>query len=298
MTLREALAEGRTRLQAAGVADASLDARLLLAAATKLDMASLIARDREALPADASARYESYMARRASGEPIARILDEASFWGLAFKLNAATLVPRPDTETLVETVLECARALPPDIVICDLGTGSGAIVVALLSELPEARAVATDISDAALEIARANAEMHGVAERIRFACVDFADGPRGPFDVVVANPPYIRSSAIEGLPREVRVYDPRAALDGGKDGLDAYRVILARAGRLLRSGGVLAFEVGYDQGESVAALCRGAELSEVAVRRDLAGRERVVIARATLSEAGVKAAKKALGKVG
>jgi len=297
MILREALAEGRARLRAAGVEEAPLDARRLLEAAAKLDMATLISRDGDEFPAGSAARYESYLARRAMGEPVARILGQASFWGLAFKLNEATLVPRPDTETLVEAALAKARAMAPEITLCDLGTGSGAIVVALLSELPQARAVATDISEKALEMARANAHMHGVADRIRFERVDFVSGPVGPFDIVVANPPYIKSGVIAGLSREVREHDPRAALDGGADGLSAYRAILARRQKLLRSGAALVIEVGYDQGESVAALCRAAGLADVSVRCDLAGHQRVVIASETLWKASPDAAKKALGKV-
>lgn len=295
MTFGDALVEGRAALAPCG---GSSDARLLLAAAAGIDTTALIARDSETIPAVAKARYDTYLKRRAAGEAVARILGEAEFWGLALKLNAATLVPRPDTETLVEVALEAARQLPPTITICDLGTGSGAIVVALLTELPKARAVATDISKEALEMARENAATHGVADRIRFEQVGFAEGPDGPFGIVVSNPPYIRSDVIADLPVEVRQHDPRAALDGGADGLDAYRAILSRRGSLVAPGGFLALEVGYDQGESVALLCRQADLREVAVRRDLAGHGRVVIASETLSGTNRKAAKKALGKVG
>jgi release factor glutamine methyltransferase len=231
------------------------------------------------------------------GEPVARILGHAEFWGLDFKLNPATLVPRPDTETLVEAVLEGVRRFPETLTLCDLGTGSGAIAIALLTELEEAQAVATDISEEALAAARANAEAHHVVERMRFVNVDFADGPEGPCDVVVANPPYIRSGAIAELPAEVNEHDPRVALDGGPDGLAAYRAILRRAESLLADHGFFAFEVGYDQGESVAALCRETGLSDVLIRRDLAGRERVVTGRQTFLGANPKVAKKALGKV-
>ncbi len=295
MTYAEALAKGRAAL--ASVADASLDARLLLAAAAGFDMAALVSRSGDGMPAIAQARYDAHLKRRSSGEPVARILGRAEFWGLDLKLNSATLVPRPDTETLVEVVLENAHRLPAAPTICDLGTGSGAIAIALLSELREARAVATDISAEALAAARLNAEAHGVAGRVSFLNVGFAEGPDGPFDVVVSNPPYIRSEAISGLPKEVREHDPRVALDGGEDGLAAYRAILSRVGTLLASGGLIAFEVGYDQGESVAALCRDAGLSDVAVRCDLSGHERVVSGRQTVFGTNPKMAKKALGKV-
>ncbi len=296
MTYAEALVEGRAALKTAGT-DAARDARLLLAAAAELDMAELVARSGDTLPAIAQARFSAYLKRRSAGEPVARILGYAEFWGLDFKLNAATLVPRPDTETLVEAVLEEARRFQPTLKLCDLGTGSGAIAIALLTELKEARAVATDISEEALAAARANAEAHHVADRVRFVKVDFAEGPEGPFDIVVANPPYIRSAAIAELSAEVNEHDPLAALDGGPDGLAAYRAILRRAGSLLTEHGFFAFEVGHDQGESVAALCRETGLSDVLIRRDLAGRERVVTGRQTFLGANRKVAKKALGKV-
>ncbi len=298
MTYGQALAEGRATLASRDVAGAAFDARVLLAAAAQIDMAALIARSGEALPAVARAKYDAYLKRRVDGEPVARILGEAEFWGLRFKLNAATLVPRADTETLVEAVLEEARRrFRSGLTICDLGTGSGAIVVALLSALPQARAVATDIAEEALRAARANAKMHGVAERISFVNVDFRTGPEGPFDIVVSNPPYVASGAIAGLQREVREHDPRRALDGGADGLDAYRAILLRIGNLVAEGGLVALEVGEGQSEAVAALCRKGGLSEVAVRADLAGRARVVTAMRSLPGVNLKAAKKALGKV-
>jgi release factor glutamine methyltransferase len=297
MTYGEALLDGRKALVSVGEA-AARDARLLLAAALGLDAAALIARSGDAIPEVAEARYRSYLKRRGEGEPVARILGHAEFWGLKLQLDRATLVPRPDTETSVEAVLEAAKKLPPGITICDLGTGSGAIVIALLKELEGARAVATDISAEALAVARANAETHGVADRVTFVNVGFADGPKARFDIVVSNPPYIRRGAIRKLSREVREHDPLLSLDGGPDGLDCYRAILARAGSLLAASGVLVLEVGYDQADSVAALCRKAGLSRIGFRRDLAGHRRVVIAERTAVGANPKVAKKALGKVG
>jgi release factor glutamine methyltransferase len=298
MTYGEALAEGRAALERSGVASPALDARLLLAAASGVDMAALIAGSGDALPELAHATFEDHLRRRVEGEPVARIVGETEFWGLRIGLNAATLVPRPDTETLVEAVLqEARRGFPPDITICDLGTGSGAIAIALLRELPRAHAVATDISEEALSMARANAERLGVLPRLNLRKTSFTEGPDGPFDVVVCNPPYIRSDVIPTLEREVR-FDPRAALDGGPDGLAAYRAILARVEELVGKGGLLAFEVGHDQSESVSALCRAAGLSGVTIVKDLAGMSRVVMARQSLSEAIPEAPKKALGKVG
>ncbi len=232
-TYGEALVQARASLKKAGVASAALDARLLLSAASGLDMAALIARGRDDLPPVAQAAFEDHMERRLKGEPVARILGEKEFWGLPIKLGKAALVPRPETETLVEVVLaEIEGRFCPGVTICDLGTGSGAILVALLKELPEARGLGTDISEEALTVARLNAERHRVDGRARFERVSFAQGPGAysggvSFDVVVANPPYIRSDAIDSLQPEVRDHDPPAALDGGADGLDAYRAILA-----------------------------------------------------------------------
>jgi release factor glutamine methyltransferase len=297
-TYGEALSNARATLSEAGVENAGLDARLLLAAASRLDMAALIAHGREDLPAVAQTAFDHHMRRRLKGEPVARILGEKEFWGLPLAVGPSVLVPRPDTETLVEVVLaEMQRRLPGDVMICDLGTGSGAILIALLTALPDARGKATDISPEALAMARLNAERHRVASRVEFEQADFAAGPDGPFHVVVANPPYIRSHVIAKLRAEVRDHDPSIALDGGPDGLAAYGAILKRIDSLLVGGGLLGFEVGHDQGDSVAALCRDNGLGEVRVHPDLTGTGRVVTAVRTISGTTADAEKKALGKV-
>jgi release factor glutamine methyltransferase len=299
-TYGAALAAGRKALESGGVENAALDARLLLSAAAGLDMAALIARDRDPLPSLAAAAFNAQLKRRLLGEPVARILGEKEFWGLPFLVNEATLVPRPETETLVEAVLDEARrrAFAPGLTICDLGTGSGAILIALLTELPQARGVATDISAPALDIARRNAEQLGLAARIAFRHADFAEGPDGPFDVIVTNPPYIRSKAIAGLQGEVRNYDPILALDGGSDGLSAYRSILARAPASLAKGGFLALEIGHDQSAEISEMCEGAGFGDVAFRCDLAGVKRVVIASVIMPESRPGVSKKHLEKSG
>jgi release factor glutamine methyltransferase len=276
-----------------------LDARLLLADAAGLDMAALMARGDEALAELARTRFDAHIKARIGGKSIARILGHREFWGLSFGLNEATLEPRPETEILVEAVLaEVRLRFAPDLAICDLGTGSGAILIALLTELPEARGVGTDIAQAALDMAEMNADRLGVGSRARFALCEFSTGPYGLFDVIVSNPPYIRSAEIQGLAREVRDHDPHVALDGGPDGLAAYRTIIARAPELLAQNGLLALEVGYDQGEAVAALCRAGGWHDVAIRADLAGAGRVVTATANnASETRGKRAKKALGNL-
>jgi release factor glutamine methyltransferase len=299
-TYGEALAAGRAVLAEAGVRSAAVDARLLMGHASGLDAAALISRGREAVPALAEAAFRSHLNRRMAGEPVDRILGEKEFWGLRLELGPATLAPRPETETLVTAVLARARKeWPADLRICDLGTGSGAIVIALLAELPAARAVATDISAEALRIAGRNAERHGVADRACFEEIGFADGPAGPFEVVVSNPPYICSADIDALDREVRDFDPRAALDGGADGMDACRAILSRAPALLEAGGLMALEVGHDQAEAVGRLCRAHGMVDLSFENDLGGTARVVMATMP-SVPGVRrwASKKSLGNIG
>ena len=281
-TYGEALAAARAGLRQAGASSAALDARLLLGAAAGLGTAALIARSRDPIPPLAKATFDAHVRRRLAGEPVARIIGEKEFWGLAFALHPATLEPRPDTEILVDVVLaEARRRFPRDLSICDLGTGSGAIIVTLLAELPGAQGTATDVSEEALAIAQRNAERHGVAERLRFQLADFASGPDGAFDVVASNPPYVASGDIDRLDRAVRDFDPRAALDGGPDGLAAYRAIVGRLPARLAKGGLFVVETGHDQSDVVAGLCRGAGLDDVAIVPDLAGIGRVVRASAS-----------------
>jgi len=282
-TYGTALAEARAALVRAGIESASLDARLLLADASGLDAAALISRSSDVLPPLAHAAFSNHLKRRENGEPVARIVGAAEFWGLSLAVSSDTLIPRPETETLVEAVLaEARRSYPAAIRICDLGTGSGAIVIALLSELHQAYAVATDSCEGALRIAENNADHHGVGSRIKFELADFAEGPAGTFDIVVSNPPYIRSAEIAYLQHEVRGFDPRAALDGGSDGLAAYRAIIGRADELLAKGGLLALEIGHDQGRAVVGICREAGLAAPRIEQDLGRRDRVVIARARI----------------
>jgi release factor glutamine methyltransferase len=281
LNIGAALADARARLAAAGLDNAALDARLLLAAATGRETARLIADSREPLGEAAMSRFAAMLERRLKREPVARIVGEKEFWGLPIGVNAATLVPRPETEILVEAALDAIRDFHPaqPIHICDLGTGSGAILLALLSELPRARGTATDICAEALAQARRNAERLGLADRIRFELSDFCDGPAGPFELVVSNPPYVRRQDIAGLASEVRRFDPTTALDGGADGLDAYRVIARRLPQLLSAAGVAVLEVGAGQAEAVAALLEAQGLETGDLRRDLAGIPRAVVVR-------------------
>jgi release factor glutamine methyltransferase len=217
-------------------------------------------------PAEAQA-IAALAARRRAHEPVARILGRKEFWGLPLRLNAETLVPRPETETVVEAAL--ATVVSPTR-IADLGTGTGALLLALLTELPAACGVGTDISATALACARENAVALGLAARASFVACDYAAGLAAPVERLVANPPYVARSDIAALPPEVRDFDPRRALDGGVDGLDGYRAIIADARRVLAPGGALVLELGFGQGEAVASSC-AAGLAAAGTRQDLAG---------------------------
>jgi release factor glutamine methyltransferase len=263
------------RLEANGNQSAELDARILVGHALGLDLTGVIAAAGRPVAAAEAVQIEDFARRRLDGEPVARILGFKEFWGLPLQLSVDTLVPRPDTETLVELALEILRGEPrPDRRwrIADIGTGSGAILLALLSELSWACGVGTDISVAALRTARSNAAQLGFAPRATFVACDYAAALPGPFDLIVSNPPYIRSAEIAGLGAEVRHHDPRLALDGGADGLAAYRAIAPEAVRLLAAGGVLAMELGYGQSADVEALMTAAGLTlERPPKADLAG---------------------------
>jgi len=266
-----------------GLAAPELDARLLVGYALGLDHAGLAAQAGARLADDEAHAIAALAARRLGREPVARILGRKEFWGLPLQLNAETLVPRPETETVVEAALAAletgglrSRALR----VADLGTGSGALVIALVSELPAAFGVGTDVSIAALGCARDNAAALGLAERAAFVACDYGAALNGPFDLVVCNPPYVARGEIAALAPEVRDFDPRRALDGGPDGLDAYRVIAADARRLLAPDGVLVAELGAGQGDAVTRLVTAAGLRLCGPPRcDLSGVARALVMR-------------------
>jgi release factor glutamine methyltransferase len=268
------------RFRARAVDSAELDARMLIGAALDLDLTGLIAAAARPVTPDEAVRVEDFARRRLAGEPVARILGIKEFWGLPLQLSSATLVPRPDTETVVELALEIWRAeRHPDrrLRIADIGTGSGAILLALLSELPEACGIGTDISLAALRTASGNAAHLGFTPRAAFVACDYAAALSGVFDLVVSNPPYIRSAEIAGLASEVRAYDPPAALDGGADGLDAYRALIPQAVALLAPRGALVVEAGLGQSGQIQGLMTAAGLTlKWPPKADLAGVPRAV----------------------
>ncbi|WP_291687468.1 peptide chain release factor N(5)-glutamine methyltransferase [Bradyrhizobium sp.] len=265
------------------IESAELDARILVGAALGLDLTGMIAAANRHLTSEEAARLENFARRRLDGEPVARILGTREFWGLPLKLSAATLVPRPDTETVVELALEMLRAAPrphQPLRIADIGTGSGAILLALLSELPDAFGVGTDISEDALQTARSNAVGLKLVDRTGFVACDYAAALSGPFGLIVSNPPYIRSAEIAGLATEVSGHDPHAALDGGMDGLDAYRALIPQAARLLAPAGVLVVEVGQGQSADIEGFMTASGLTlPVPAKADLAGIRRAVVGR-------------------
>ena len=269
------------RFAAAGIDSAELDARLLVGAALQLDLTGLIASASRPLDESEAAQLEARVARRLSGEPIARILGLKEFWGLPLRLSHATLVPRPDTETVVEQALAMVRPAPAgQIRIIDIGTGSGAILLALLSELSDAFGVGTDVSPAALATARSNARDLGLVSRASFVACDYAAALSGRFDLIVSNPPYIRTSDIPNLACDVRDHDPHAALDGGRDGFDAYRALIPQAASLLKVGGGLVLESGLGQAGEIEALMTQAGLKVTGPpKADLGGILRAVAAR-------------------
>ena len=279
------LREAAERLRAAGVPTPRLDAECLLAAAFGCNRAALYGR-REVVPAEAASRFAALLGRRAAREPIAYLTGIREFWSLPLKVTPAVLVPRPETERLVEAVLDCLKASASGpLTVADVGTGSGAIAIALAVELREARVFAVDVSPGALAVAAENARRFRVDRRVTFLQGDwtaplFAAGLAGQFDALVANPPYIPTAELAALDPEIVRFEPRLALDGGPDGLAFHRELAATAPRLLRPGGWLALEVGAGQAEAVRALLAAAPgLAVHPGVRDLAHRDRVSLAR-------------------
>lgn len=289
-TINEALKEAAAVLRAAGVEEPRREAASLLTHASGRDRAFLFTHDDERLADEDLARFRRAVARRAAGEPAQYITGRQEFYGLEFEVTPDVLIPRPETELLVETALELLRDERAPFV-CDVGTGSGCVVVALLHELQDARAVALDISPAALRVAARNAARHGVADRLtllRSDCFDAlrADAHRADthdadtrFRVIVSNPPYIPERDIDGLQREVRDHEPRAALTPGGDGLGVIRRLVTESPDFLLPGGHLLFEIGFDQHAQVAALINPRVWQQLDTRRDLQGIARTVVLR-------------------
>ena len=289
VTTAEALAAAARALGAAGVPEARREAGSLLAHATGRDRTYLLTHDDEPLSHEHLSAYREAVRRRAAGEPLQYIRGSQEFYGLDFEVTPDVLIPRPETELLVETALALTRgAAAPRF--CDVGTGSGCVAVSLLNERPDARCIAVDISAAALAVARRNAARHGVLGRLELLVSDCFDAlagrppageqvPAEPFDLVASNPPYVAEDALAGLQREVRDHEPRVALTPGGDGLAVIRRLVSEAPRFVKPGGHLLMEIGYDQHERVASLLDPGVWTLLDIRPDLQGIPRVVALR-------------------
>mgnify|MGYP000708334595 FL=1 len=271
MTYREAVEFGTKCLTDAGVPDAALDAWYLLQMVCRIERSYYYVHGEEDITQDAQKEYEIAVQKRAEHIPLQYIIGEQEFMGLRFKVNSNVLIPRQDTETLVEQVLKIVK---PGMKVLDLCTGSGCVLISVLKNAPELTGMGSDISKTALLVAKENAKLHEVdAEWVRS---DLFDNITETFDVIMANPPYIPTGEILSLMPEVRDFEPENALDGGADGLDFYRKIAGQVKDYLNPGGYVYMEIGYDQGEAVSELMRNAGFTEVEVIKDLAQNDRVV----------------------
>jgi release factor glutamine methyltransferase len=276
LTLLKAWQDARRRLEQAGLSGPVIDARMLVEAAAEATRADIVTDPYRALSPEQEARLADYLARREHREPVSHILGRKGFWKIMLQVNANVLTPRPDTETVLDVVLKDFPEHAPWNVL-DLGVGSGAILLAILAERPAARGLGVDVSEEAIAVARDNAAALGLAGRTALLRGDWTAGlAEANFDLVVSNPPYIATEVIATLEPEVARYEPRIALDGGADGLDAYRVLAPEILRVLKPGGRFAVEIGYDQKDAVEALFHEAGAAEVRTVRDLADRDRVV----------------------
>jgi len=281
MDVGHAVKDLTRRFQAAGIETARLDARVLLAHVMEISAERVFGYPETVLTDAQISCLSSLSERRSNREPLARVVGEKEFWSLPFQLSNDTLVPRPETETVVEAVLDQLVNRHAAVRVLDMGTGSGCLLISLLSELSYGVGVGVDISDGALRIAKENASRNGVGERAQFIqndwCQGLADVVDDNFDIIISNPPYIPFSEIETLEPEVSKHEPRRALDGGEDGLDFYRSLLHDTQNLLGPTGVLALEIGWDQAASVEDLGRREGLRLLDKRRDLAGIARCVV---------------------
>lgn len=279
VSVSEALHHLVQSFRTGGVEEAEADARVLIGHALHLDRARLVAQSDRILEAREVTVISALATRRLRREPVSRIVGQKEFWSLPISVTPDVLVPRPETETVVEAALDFVMRSGlrlEKLRVLDIGTGSGVLLLALLNELKNAIGTGTDVSSAALDVASANAARCRLDSRCNFVVCDIATGVEGPFDLIVSNPPYIAHDEIETLAPEVRDYDPQIALDGGQDGLDAYRSIAGDAKRILAPGGRLFVELGAGQDEQVRALFTKAGLSPGIPRKDLAGIPRVL----------------------
>lgn len=282
VTIAGALNDARRVLAAAGVPNPRLEARVLVSHALDIGMETVMGHPERRVPCGRKADLNAVVNRRARREPMAYIIGSHEFWSLPFRVTPDTLVPRPDTETLVEAALDWIGKRRTGIRILDLGTGSGCLLLALLSELTEAWGVGVDASLGALRVARRNAADLGLARHAGFIQSDWASAVEGPFDIVVSNPPYIADADFADLAPEVVQFEPRSALSGGADGLAAYGAMIPQLGRLLAPGGAAFLEIGAGAGSDVTQLVRSQGFQDVEIKDDLAGISRCVRIIATI----------------
>lgn len=278
MTLGEALRTTERTLMEAGIESAAVDARILVAHAARVPRARLVLEPERPLSDDAALRASCYAARRVKHEPVALITRHRGFWTLELQVNRSTLVPRPDSETLVQAALDHCSDKNGAYRVLDLGTGTGCLLLAFLAERPNATGLGVDLSARAVKLARANARSAGLDTRAEFAVGDWGQGTEGRFDLILTNPPYVRDGEWAGLEEDVRLYEPKSALLAGADGLDAYRALIGDVARLLAADGIFLGEVGQGQAGAVATLLERSGLAVVDVRRDIGGIERCVSA--------------------
>lgn len=276
-TFDAAIAAAVRRLEDAGVAEPRRDARLLLADLLECDVATVIAWPERCLDAETKAAFEARVARRGAREPVSRILGQREFWSLPFLLSPETLDPRPDSELLVASLLEEVEDRTAPLRLLDLGSGSGCLLLSLLSELPQGRGLGVDASIGAVRTARENAVRLGLAERAEFRLGNWCEGLQGSFDLIVCNPPYIPEAEVPALEAEVSQWEPQRALAGGPDGLESYRVILPELGRLLVPHGVAVFEHGPGQAGEIEGLLPQRDRWLIRRVADLAGHDRCLI---------------------
>ncbi len=285
MTLGDALKNAAQQFAAAGLDTPQLDARLLLQYATGQTHTDLILNKNNTIAAQHLAAFESYVARRLQHEPVARIIGHKEFWGLDFALNAHTLVPRPESELVVECVIATAAHNNKPFHILDIGTGSGCLLLACLHEVPHAHGVGVDISPEALTMAQHNAQQLYLEDRAQFIQADIleigaiaAAIHSQKFEIIISNPPYIPQADIAALEREVQHYDPMRALDGGVDGLDFYRAIIQQTHMLLKPKGVFIMEFGVGQSHDLLQMVNAAQFVDIVIKNDLSGMPRVIYA--------------------
>ncbi len=276
-TVRDLLDDASRRFAAADIAQPRLDARVLLAHVLGAPGERFYGREDKAVSSVVGMAFDAVVRRRLNREPVSRILGSRGFWSLEFELNEAALDPRPDSETLIEAVLDHVAPREAPLHVLDLGTGTGCLLLSVLAEFQQARGTGIDISPECVSLARRNAKANRLEDRVTFQVAHWDDGLDTIFDVILCNPPYIPRSVVPTLEPEVAVHEPVRALDGGPDGLDCYRDLASRFGRVLAENGHVFLEIGHDQRAEVTAIMAGKGLKTIAVRSDLAGHDRCLV---------------------